>query len=38
VILPLGGDDPETAVALAGALAVLTGLVILVAGLARLGS
>ena len=26
VILPLGGDDPETAVALAGALAVLTGL------------
>ena len=37
VILPLGGDDPETAVALAGALAVLTGLVILVAGLARLG-
>jgi len=38
VILPLGGDDPETAVALAGALAVLTGLVILVAGLARRGS
>jgi high affinity sulfate transporter 1 len=37
VILPLGGDDPETAVALAGALAVLTGLVILVAGIARLG-
>jgi high affinity sulfate transporter 1 len=37
VILPLGGDDPETAVALAGALAVLTGLVILVAGVARLG-
>jgi len=33
----LGGDDPETAVALAGALAVLTGLVILVAGMARLG-
>ncbi|HKQ02413.1 MAG TPA: sulfate permease [Actinomycetes bacterium] len=37
VILPLGGDDPRTAVALAGALAVLTGLVILVAGIARLG-
>jgi high affinity sulfate transporter 1 len=37
VILPLGGDNPETAVALAGALAVLTGLVILVAGVARLG-
>jgi high affinity sulfate transporter 1 len=37
VILPLSGDDPETAVALAGALAVLTGLVILVAGMARLG-
>jgi high affinity sulfate transporter 1 len=37
VILPLGGDDPETAVALAGALAVLTGLVVLVAGMARLG-
>jgi high affinity sulfate transporter 1 len=37
VILPLGGRDPETAVALAGALAVLTGLVILVAGVARLG-
>ena len=33
VILPLGGDDPETAVALA----VLTGLVVLVAGVARLG-
>jgi high affinity sulfate transporter 1 len=37
VILPLGGDDPDTAVALAGALAALTGLVILVAGIARLG-
>ena len=36
VILPVGGD-PETAVALAGALAVLTGLIILVAGMARLG-
>jgi high affinity sulfate transporter 1 len=37
VILPLGGDDPGTAVALAGALSVLTGLVILAAGVARLG-
>jgi high affinity sulfate transporter 1 len=37
VILPLGGQDPETAVALAGALSVLTGLVILAAGIARLG-
>ena len=37
VILPLGGDDPETAVVLAGALAVITGLIILVAGIARLG-
>jgi high affinity sulfate transporter 1 len=37
VILPLGGDDPESAVALAGALAVLTGLIILVAGTAKLG-
>ena len=37
VILPLGGDDPGTAVALAGALAVLTGLIILAAGMARLG-
>jgi MFS superfamily sulfate permease-like transporter len=37
VILPFGGDDPETAVALAGALSVLTGLIILVAGMARLG-
>jgi len=37
VILPLGGDDPGTAVTLAGALAVLTGLINLVAGVARLG-
>jgi high affinity sulfate transporter 1 len=37
VILPLGGDDPETTVALAGALAVLTGLIILVAGMVKLG-
>jgi high affinity sulfate transporter 1 len=37
VILPLGGDDPETAVALAGALSILTGLIIVVAGTVRLG-
>jgi MFS superfamily sulfate permease-like transporter len=37
VILPLGGADPATAVALAGALAVLTGLIIVAAGVARLG-
>ena len=37
VILPLGGDDPESVVALAGALAILTGLIILAAGVARLG-
>jgi high affinity sulfate transporter 1 len=37
VILPLGGDDPETAVALAGALSILTGLIIVLAGMARLG-
>jgi high affinity sulfate transporter 1 len=37
VILPLGGDDPSAAVALAGALAILTGLIILAAGVARLG-
>jgi high affinity sulfate transporter 1 len=37
VILPLGGSDPDTAVALAGMLAILTGLVILIAGVVRLG-
>ena len=37
VILPLGGDDPSSAVALAGALAILTGLIIVAAGMARLG-
>jgi high affinity sulfate transporter 1 len=37
VILPLGGADPETAVALAGALAILTGLIVLAAGVAKLG-
>jgi high affinity sulfate transporter 1 len=37
VILPLGGDDPEAAVALAGALAILTGLIVLAAGVVKLG-
>jgi high affinity sulfate transporter 1 len=37
IVLPLAGRDPERAVALAGALALLTGMVILVAGVARLG-
>ena len=37
VVLPLAGQDPARAVALAGMLAVLTGAVILVAGIARLG-
>jgi high affinity sulfate transporter 1 len=37
VVLPLAGRDPERAVALAGMLAILTGIVILVAGVARLG-
>jgi high affinity sulfate transporter 1 len=37
VILPLGGSDPDTAVVLAGMLAILTGLIILVAGVVRLG-
>jgi high affinity sulfate transporter 1 len=37
IILPLGGRDPARAVALAGMLAILTGLMILLAGLARLG-
>ena len=37
VILPLGGDHPGTAIALAGALSVLTGVIILIAGMARLG-
>jgi high affinity sulfate transporter 1 len=37
IILPLGGRDPARAVALAGMLAVLTGLMILLAGVARLG-
>jgi MFS superfamily sulfate permease-like transporter len=37
IILPLAGRDPAKAVALAGMLAILTGTVILLAGLARLG-
>ena len=37
IILPLGGRDPAKAVALAGMLAILTGLMILLAGVARLG-
>jgi MFS superfamily sulfate permease-like transporter len=37
IVLPLGGRDQATAVALAGMLAILTGIVILLAGLARLG-
>jgi len=37
IVLPLAGRDPARAVALAGMLAILTGVVILVAGIARLG-
>ncbi|HEU4400154.1 MAG TPA: sulfate permease [Actinomycetota bacterium] len=37
IVLPLAGRDPARAVALAGVLAILTGIVILVAGVARLG-
>jgi high affinity sulfate transporter 1 len=37
IVLPLAGQDPERAVALAGMLAILTGIVILAAGLLRLG-
>ena len=37
VILPLGGRDPETAVALASVLAVLPRLIIIVARIVRLG-
>jgi high affinity sulfate transporter 1 len=36
-ILPLAGDSPEEAVALAGFLAILSGLLCVLAGLARLG-
>jgi MFS superfamily sulfate permease-like transporter len=37
VVLPLSGGDPMRAVALAGAMAIVSGLVCIVAGLARLG-
>jgi high affinity sulfate transporter 1 len=37
IVLPLAGRDPARAVALAGMLAILTGIVVLVAGVARLG-
>jgi MFS superfamily sulfate permease-like transporter len=37
IILSLGGRDPARAVALAGMLAILTGIMILLAGVARLG-
>jgi high affinity sulfate transporter 1 len=37
VVLPLSGGDPMRAVALAGALAVVSGTVLIVAGLAKLG-
>jgi high affinity sulfate transporter 1 len=37
VILPLAAGDPARAVTLAGALAILTGLLCILAGLARLG-
>ncbi len=37
VVLPLSADDPTRAIALAGMLAVVSGVVCIVAGLARLG-
>jgi high affinity sulfate transporter 1 len=37
VVLPLSGGDPHRAVALAGMMAVVSGMVCIVAGLARLG-
>jgi len=37
VILPLSAGDPQRAVALAGALAIVSGLLCIVAGLAKLG-
>jgi high affinity sulfate transporter 1 len=37
IVLPLAGRDPARAVALAGMLAILTGIVVLVAGVARMG-
>jgi MFS superfamily sulfate permease-like transporter len=38
IVLPLAGRDPATAVALAGMLAILTGIVILLAGSPAWGS
>src|SRR3954466_11216697 len=37
VVLPLSGGDPNRAVALAGMMALVSGIVCIVAGLARLG-
>src|SRR5262245_53064865 len=37
IVLPLSGGDPQRAVALAGAMAIVSGLVCVGAGLARLG-
>lgn len=37
VILPLSGGDPQRAVALAGAMAIVSGVVCILAGIARLG-
>jgi high affinity sulfate transporter 1 len=37
VVLPLSGGDPQRAIALAGAMAVVSGVVCIVAGMARLG-
>ena len=37
VILPLAGSDPQRAIALAGAMALVSGVVCITAGLARLG-
>jgi high affinity sulfate transporter 1 len=37
VLVPLSGGDPQRAVALAGALAIVSGTVCIVAGIARLG-
>ena len=37
VVLPLSAGDPQRAVALAGAMAIVSGLVCIAAGLARLG-
>src|SRR6201988_2019296 len=38
VVLPLSGGDPHRAVALAGMMAIVSGVVCILAGLARLGS